>query len=279
MDSISFELDKCIGKIGSEVSNIKRPQGLAIDTINENIYIVDEGNRKVLVYTIGGEFILEFPKKLGYILRGACGIAVKFNKVFVTEEFRSTISVFSLEGNFLTRFDGRTLFIKESLDVPTGITVAKDGTVFACDCFNSNIVIFTEELIPQIYILPAGKLPKDVKLLNDRTLAILNGDTKCIMLINLEDGNKEDMIVNRKEGDVYNPIFFEIYLNEYILISDYENNTIKIFSKKGKLLNVIGKSGEMFNYPTGIAVHSNTQTLISVCRKEHSPIQFFKLET
>ena len=90
----------------------------------------------------------------------------------MTEEFRSTVSVFSLEGNFLTRFDGKTCRSGKCLDIPTGLTLAGDGSVFVCDCFKSNVTLFTMELIPQIITITFGKLelPKDLKLIHDTTL-------------------------------------------------------------------------------------------------------------
>ena len=52
---------------------------------------------------------------------------------------------------------------------------------------------------------------------------------------------------------------------------------IKVFSKKGKLLRVIGKSGDILKFPTGISVHDESHTLVCVSRKEDCPVQFFSL--
>ena len=285
MDKINYQFYKSVGKIGTGKSQIKHPQGLTIDPLTQNIYVVDEGNRKIIVYNLEGEHQFEFPNKSDYILKGAHGIAIKFEMGFVTEEFRGTISVFSLEGDFLTRFSTgsvrntkhhqntsmslRTMRICDNL--PTGITIARDGSIFVCNCFKSKIVIFTMELAPQICELSCGSLAKDVKFINDTTLAVLNGDSNCIWLIDLET-NKVKSI------KVANAVFFDVLPNECILINDYENNLIKIISLKGKLIKIIGES-EQFKSPTGIALSSETGTLVSVSRKEDSPIQLFKLRT
>ena len=281
MKKIGYELEQSVGKIGTEESNFKFPQGVAIDPTTKNVYIVDEGNRKIIIYSQEGEYLFQFPKQSSYVLRGARGITINFERVFVTEEFRSTVSVFSLEGNFLTRFDGKTCRSKKCLNIPTGLTLAGDGSIFVCDCFNSKITLFTMEFIPQILAIDFGELelPKDVKIINETTLVVLDGGSECLTILNFETDNViRKIVTNNKNGDVLNPIFFDVYLSEYFVISDFENDVIKVFSKKGKLLNVIGKCGDVFKSPTGVAVHDESHTLVSVSRKEDCPVQFFSLQ-
>ena len=277
MSSIGFELKLSVGKLGEEESDFKRPMGIAIDSQNENIYIVDEGNRRVFIYSQEGEYLFSFPNT-PQLLQGARGICIKSDRVYVSEEFLSVISIFTLLGEFITRFNGGNILNKNGFNVPTGLMLDDEENIYVCDCFNERIAIFTNELVPQFHALNLTLVKTlDIKLFH-KSLLVLDGEG--IKMIHTVTGKTKVIINNTtsysEEGQVKYPIFFDIDQSGNIYISDKGNNCIKIFSKRGKLLSVIGRGGDMFKSPTGIAIVSRSGMIVSVCRNKERPLHFLK---
>ncbi len=78
------------------------PQYLATDA-EENIYVTDWGNRRVLKFDRSGEHLLSFGRPRGDFrgLRAPTGIAVLGDTVYVADAEREELVLFDLSGNYL----------------------------------------------------------------------------------------------------------------------------------------------------------------------------------
>ena len=72
-----------VGEDGSADNELNCPAGLALDEVNQLIYIVDWKNSRIQVVSFEGKFLKRFGQD---ILKEPWGIAVTADNVFVTDE-------------------------------------------------------------------------------------------------------------------------------------------------------------------------------------------------
>jgi tripartite motif-containing protein 2/3/tripartite motif-containing protein 71 len=120
------------------------PIGIAYNTFNDNLYVVDGTNRvhvldSDLVYqrSFGGEGNSEGLVNTPWSV--ACDGA---GKVYVADSYNNRVQVFSAEGEFLWLF-GRRGTGRGELGWPAGITVDLDGMVYVSEGDNCRVSIFT----------------------------------------------------------------------------------------------------------------------------------------
>ncbi len=240
---------------------LSRPNGIAIGK-NGNIYVTDQGNDRVLVFSKKGDFLFKFGKKGSKKgeFEAPMGIAISpNNQVFVTDRVQDKVLIFSATGKFikefkvklpltptfknnqlyLTTYQGITIFDlkgkqqdklgkkgkgKKEFDFPNGITVDKDGTMYVADSNNIRIKAIDENY-ESLWIV--GELPKDPK-------------------------NR-----SRRFGL---PISIAADEDNILYVVDAFPGSIRIFSDKGKELAELGEYGTedgQLNHPAQIIYAGN----------------------
>ena len=129
------------------------PNGLAIDTTNRLLYVVDTQLDQVLVYdadsfkllrrigTGGKNHFLTTPGDFG----APQGVAVdKDGNVYVTDTLNNRVEIFDADGGFISTFgkngDGPGYFAR-----PKGIAVDSDGHIWVADQFQDRLQVFNKE--------------------------------------------------------------------------------------------------------------------------------------
>ena len=116
------------GERGQDSSRLSNPCGITCDSAG-NAYVVDSGNHRIQVFTAEGEFLRMFGQKG----KGRdefnvpVGIALHSdnNHMFVSDYYNECISVFTVEGQFVTSFDCGFS--------PCGLAVDNCGVVYVCN--------------------------------------------------------------------------------------------------------------------------------------------------
>ncbi len=150
------------------------PVGLAIDTTNRFLYVVDTQQDQVIVYdadslellrrigTGGKNHYLTSPGDFG----APQGVAVdQDGNVYVTDTLNNRIEIFDADGNFITLFgkhgDGPGYFAR-----PKGIAVDSDGHIWVADEMTDRLQVFNREGQLLTYIGQShGNLPGQFKAL------------------------------------------------------------------------------------------------------------------
>jgi len=171
------------------------PQYLAIDR-DENIYVTDWGNRRVLKFDRSGEYLLSFGRAQGAFagLRAPTGITVLGDTVFVADAERAELVLFDRSGNHLntiadiglarpetlTQYDsGRVLIADHEdvviLDVETETTERRfklDAEVrkltAAVPDANHNILLTDQAMNKVLVVSPASRLYAGIRPRIDR---------------------------------------------------------------------------------------------------------------
>jgi sugar lactone lactonase YvrE len=143
------------------------PVGLALDTENRLLYVVDTQQDQVIVFdadslkemrrigTGGKEHWLTTPGDFA----APQGIALdKDGNVYVTDTLNNRVEIFDAEGNFIKQFgkhcDGPGCFAR-----PKGIAVDGDGHIWVADAMNDTLQVFNGEGQLLTYLGGHGHFP------------------------------------------------------------------------------------------------------------------------
>ena len=147
---------------------------------------------------------------------------------------------------------------KGELHYPCGITVDTNGEVLVADCDNNRIAILNSEL-KLVREIGKDKLkhPRDVKI-NKNNIFVADNNKINNIHIFTESGDiiRSFIKLYSGTGDIY--FCFDLYNN--IIVSDYWNKSIQIFTINGDLIHKIVCKDS----PRGIAVDNNNN-IICAC--------------
>ena len=127
---------KTLGSRGSGNGQFNNPLGVSFDSTG-NVYIADTCNHRVQVFTADGEYIRQFEKGGS----NKNGIALDSNNIVNVSDSAKNISVFTIEGHFLTSF-GTQGNGPGQFNRPTGITISRNGVIYVSDSSNGRIQVF-----------------------------------------------------------------------------------------------------------------------------------------
>lgn len=150
------------------LDQLQHPTGLAWDAPRQRLYVADRGANNIKVYDAAGELQFEFSE-LGEAegqLNGPTYLFWRDDQLYVTDTLNSRIQVFSPQGEYLSGFGRRGLYLGD-LPRPKGVAVSQDGKIYVVESYYDYLLIFNrkgELLLPiggtghqvgQFY-LPAG---------------------------------------------------------------------------------------------------------------------------
>ncbi|XP_035241770.1 tripartite motif-containing protein 3-like isoform X1 [Anguilla anguilla] len=216
------------------------------------------------------------------------GISASSNgRIVVADSNNQCIQVFSNDGLFKLRFGvrGRS---PGQLQRPTGVTVDMNGDIIVADYDNRWVSIFTSDGKFKNKI-GAGRLmgPKGVAV--DKNGHIITVDNKacCVFIFQSNGklvtkfgarGTSERQFAEKsganialeqklsKSGPAFSPHFVAVNNKNEIVVTDFHNHSVKVYSADGEFLFKFGSHGEgngQFNAPTGVAVDANGNIIIA----------------
>jgi sugar lactone lactonase YvrE len=164
------------GTFGADV--LVSPGGIAIDTENRLLYVVDTQSDVVDVFDADNFKLL---RKIGtpgkkhtqtapgtFSLPG--GVAVdKDGNVYVTDTFNNRVEIFDAEGGFISMF-GKNGDGPQDFERPKGIAVDCDGHIWVADAAQGRVKVFDREGRLLIYFGQAGAYPGMFMGLNGITI-------------------------------------------------------------------------------------------------------------
>ena len=238
-----------------------------------NIYIADEANQRVQVFSNNGDYIFKFCEKMN---QPRC-ICISKNTVLVTQYGGHRVNKYELRGKLIKSFgsngNGEGYF-----NAPLGVDVSDiNRNIYVCDYNNKRVQILTEELqFHSILGLGIFTFPCDVKVTRDKVL-VLDQSDPCMFIFSSKHTLTNRLISRGVGKQTNNPYCFDIDRDYNIIMSDINNCCVYVFNSEGEQINKFGKQGQgigEFSLPYGIAL-DNSGHIIVVCQKNVNCLQFF----
>ena len=276
-EGVDYSLKKepviAVGKKG-KANNELNAAGLALDELNQLIYIADCNNSRVQVVSFDGNFLTKFGQG---ILKSPWGIAVTEDNVFVTDINLNALLQFSKKDYQHTRRTGTRGGREGQLDSPSGLCIDSNGDMFVADGNNNRVSVFSRDLkFLNCLTTQQLKYPRDVKVTQD-SVVVLDCSPNCIHFFSRSGDLLRSCVTQGKDGMVYGPQFFCLDPAGNSLITDYSHDSIKILSPSGQLIHTIGKEGhgrgELYR-PWGICV-TQSGTIFVVSANRNFGLQSF----
>ena len=263
------------GKEGNAPGEFNTPSGVAIHEDTHHIFIINQFNHRIEIFTETGEFLYQLG--VGQLSR-PYGIAIHGDSVYVSCWGDHTVSKFSTNEMCCVRKIGGKGSNHEQLSYPRQLATDPIGRVFITDYYNDRIYIRDPDLNHLRKIThQLVSLQFDVKVSRDRLYILCPFSNPCIHVLSLE-GDMLHSLVSRGRGKyVSNPQFLCLDPLNNFVISDFGTHSIRVFSPEGNLLHTIGREGHqqgMFYRPKGVAITPNGR-LVCVSRNENYGLQIF----
>ena len=247
------------------------PRGIAINPVNNSIYICDGGYNRVQVYNKSFEFVFQFSHEMNVPI---C-ICIKQNKIYVTQWSSNCLNVYSTEGKYLDSVGEKG---KEELEFeePRGLDISTDrGRIYIAEhendrvqCLNLNLKFnsFIDDVYDAI----------DVKLTSNE-IVVLSSCNPCVSLYTYSHQLIREMIPCGQGNPVVISLSLLLDNSLNILLADFVMHCVSIFSFGGELIHRFGKEGEKrgdFINPRGITIDVEGRIIVSSENPEHC-IQVF----
>ena len=248
------------------------PSSLAIHYKTGNIYIADDYNHRVQVFSCNGDYLFMFSEKMNH----PRGICISLNKVIVTQCSSHCMNVYELGGK-LVKSVGSGGSGEGQFKYPLGMDVSdRNNNIYVCDHDNNRVQIFTDLKFHSMLGIGVLKYPRDVKVPRDRVL-VLDESDPCLFVFSSDHVLTNRLITRGNAKQTNSPWCFDIDREYNIIMSDYYNHCVYVFSQEGEQIYKFGKQGQglgEFYRPYGIAL-DNTGRIIVVDQKPTACLQIF----
>ena len=247
-------------KKGNAPGNLSWPKSIAYDINTRLVYVADPS--RICVFSEKGEYINTFAEKY---LRWPVGIGISGKEVFVSDQYLHTIFHFELPNFRLVAKVGKKGTGKKEFSSPQQLTVDSDGDVYVADTDNNRVVVMNSKLkYKQSIQHSTMTVPSEVKLLEDKVFVLSYMDNPCLHVFSKAGNKIRSFITCGKKGNeqVRQRYHFCFDKQNNILISDFSDVCIKVFSQEGILLHTVGHTKEDEErriQPMGIIITPNNK--------------------
>lgn len=265
-----------VAKRGFNPGELFFPQAIAFDS--ENRIFVAEGfihakHSRISIFSDKGEFLDSFKHP---DLIDACGIAIHEDNLYVTQNSGYAIFHFKIAKDFplISKHDTE----RGSTDTfSCGIAASTNGDLYFANYCISKVEIFNSSLKHLRYLTKDPiKRPMDIKLTANEVYVLCNLNPRVHVFSHT--GEKiRSLISLGDEMQMLGPFWFCLDAAENIIVSEFFEHNVKVFTKEGVLITVIGKKGDeagMLFKPCGVAL-TKELGLVVVSHSDNCGFQIF----
>ena len=254
------------GKRGGNAGEMYEPKGVAVDRETDLVFVADFCKELISVYSLEGEFIKSFGDGK---LRGPYGICISEEFVFVTDMIYDSVVKFLTSGEYVC--DSKS----QSTDIQwyTPNLCIHNQSVYVCDSIKNKIDIFTFDL-QFMKSFGESKLgyPRDIKTHRDTIFVLTQVDNSIHSFNAQHEFIRSIPLTGHNNANIPQAFFFTIDVDGNFVISNRDNDCLKIFSPTGQYTDSLGNG--YLAAPQGIATDRHNR-IVSVSESIYCPLQIY----
>ncbi|HEX5591771.1 MAG TPA: 6-bladed beta-propeller [Solirubrobacterales bacterium] len=248
------------GSSGTGNGQFDQPTGIAVNPLNGNLVVPDEGNNRVQVFNEKGEYLSQFGSfgtgNGQFNQPRAAGVDSKGN-IWIIDTGNNRVEKFNEKGEYLSKF-GSPGTGNGQFSTPKNLTVDSKGNVWVADSGNKRVQKFNEK---GEYVLQFSAGTNPIGLDVDKAGNVWSSNENETGAI--EEHNEKGEFLQSfatkgtGTGQLREPRRLAVDANGYIWVPDALNNRVQVFNEKGEFVTKFGSFGsgsEQMNYPVGVAV-------------------------
>ena len=235
------------------------PLSVSIDEDRGHIYVVERYSNRIIVFSETGDYVSYFPTS-----SSPHGILIVDERVYVTDSRLHKLSMYSIPDYPMISQVGGKGSGREQFVHPQNLSLSPDKHIYVADCNNNRLQILDFNLhFKGTFHHPSMTNPVDIKFSHSQ-LFVLTKANPCLHIFTLSREFVRSIITRGPGLQTRSSYFFCLDAQNNIVISDYPDQIIKVFSSQGKLLHTIDDGAR--NLPLGIAILKQTK-LVSVSHR------------
>jgi DNA-binding beta-propeller fold protein YncE len=248
------------GSSGTGNGQFSQPTGVAVNPINGNLVVPDEGNNRVQIFNEKGEYLSQFGTKgtgNGQFTSPRGAAVDSKGNIWVIDTGNNRVEKFNEKGEYLSQF-GTKGTGNGQFTTPKNLAVDSNGNVWVADSGNNRVEKFNEkgEYVCQF---SAGTNPIGVAVDSKGNIWSDNDNESGAIEEHSETCGFVTSFVKRgsEAGQVLEPKRLAVDANGYIWVPDAFNDRVEVFNSKGEFVTKFGSFGsgaEQMNYPVGVSV-------------------------
>ena len=266
-EDYSLKLSPVWSREGTGPGEIKEPMQIAIDNTTQNIFVTNYEARTIQVFSEEGNHLYKIPTSVHPI-----GIALTERYVFVSTE--DQLAKIRKSNNKSVK----SVITEERV---WGIDIDGNNNIYGCEFSNQSVIVFDNNLkFLKIIKLKTSHIKSYthtycIKLYRDSMYVMFGFSPFRLQIFSLEGELVRCLIPESEIGRCYS---FSIDRLGNIVVADWINNRIKIFSKEGESMHTINSDmlpgDQKFIHLTGVAVDRKNRIIVAHRNKECNLVAF-----
>ena len=259
---IDYSVRKCPvwSHDGTSSGEITDPLQLAIDDKTQNIFVTDFNAKRIQVFDGEGNHLYQISTP-----PGPAGITLSDEYIFVSTHDK----LIKIE-----KSNNQSIKSVETENRVFGIDTNTNTDIYGCEFSNQSIVVFDKDLkfLKRIKLratqVTSNTYTRSIKLYEDKMYVMFGKYVPLpfpLQIFNLEGELVKCLI--KKINEISYSDFFSIDRLGNIIVTDWSENQIKIFSKEGDVLHTITSAmlpgDQKFNCPNGVAIDKKNRIIVA----------------
>ena len=256
---------------GTGSGKISNPNQLAIDDKTQNIFVTDHYAKRIQVFDGEGNHLYQISTPPHPV-----GITLSDEYIFV-----STLDKLVK----IEKSNNQSIKSVETENSVWGIDTNTNTDIYGCEYSNQSIVVFDKDLkfLKRIKLratqVTSNTRTRSIKLYEDKMYVmfddLLSSLPFPLQIFNLEGELMKCLI---KENEISYSSFFSIDRLGNIIVADWWENQITIFSKEGDVLHTITSAmlpgDQKFSCPNGVAIDKQNRIIVAHNNKKCNLLAF-----
>ncbi len=240
--------------VGASSTDLDNPHDLKLSPDGRQLFVSDTGNNRVVI--LDPETLQQLDEFGADHQSGTHDVDFDLSgRVYVADTHKARVTIYEMKGLAATLVDE----LKGPLEGPEGVLVHPNGRIYVAGAWSGNVVAFVDG--KPVKELKGLSAPHDLENTANGDIWLSDSGNDRLLLLSPDLDIKREL-----KGSPYNfngVRYMDVMADGTLIVGDKDNDQIKIISRDGKLLKVVGSGqggrgpGE-FRTPEGVEIRGET---------------------